>query len=298
MIGWIVLIIICIVGLFYFLSLQKRQLRIKNLENKIKDLETDTIRVQEEWNIAQKNAEFFRNQLIEKAVELDEKNKELNQLNLEVANKKHSMYQEILNEQAIADQKIEQINQSIDDTRRQEEKIKAELEDFRLRRQALNRVLLEEEKKRAEKEPHSIWLSEEAKQDIDYLFSILPNLSNQEILLKLVWTTYIQKPLNDMLHRICGSSTPRNVVYMIKNLENQKIYIGKTTDYMERMKQHVKSSLSIGTISHQKVHDALFKNWDKFYFDIIESDVKNLNEREKYYIQMFESDVYGYNMKG
>lgn len=298
MIGWIVLIIVCIIGLFYFLSLQKRQLRIKNLENKIKNLEADTIRVQEEWDIAQKNAEFFRNQLIEKAVELDEKNKELNQLNLKVTNKKHSMYQEILNEQAIADQKIEQINQSIDDTRRQEEKIKAELEDFKLRRQALNRVLLEEEKKHAEKEPHSIWLSEEAKQDIDYLFSILPNLSNQEILLKLVWTTYIQKPLNDMLHRICGSSTPRNVVYMIKNLENQKIYIGKTTDYMERMKQHVKSSLSIGTISHQKVHDALFKNWDKFYFDIIESDVKNLNEREKYYIQMFESDIYGYNMKG
>ena len=46
-----------------------------------------------------------------------------------------------------------------------------------------------------------------------------------------------------MLHRICGSSNPKNVVYMIKNLESGKIYIGKTADYLERMKQHIKSSL-------------------------------------------------------
>ena len=101
-----------------------------------------------------------------------------------------------------------------------------------------------------------------------------------------------------MLHRICGASTLKNVVYIIRNMETEQIYIGKTTDYMERMKQHIKASLQIGTISHQKIHDALFNEWDKFYFDILESDIKNLNEREKYYIQMFESDVYGYNMKG
>lgn len=157
---------------------------------------------------------------------------------------------------------------------------------------------MEEAKKKAEREPHSIWLSEKDKKDISYLISILPNLSQKEILLKLIWSSYIQKPLNDMLHRICGASTPKNVVYMIKNMETEQIYIGKTADYLERMKQHIKASLQIGTISHQKIHDALFNEWDKFYFDIIESDIKNLGEREKYYIRMFESDIYGYNMKG
>ena len=297
-IALIILIIVCIVSLFYFILSQSKKKTITQLNKEIENLEENIKRYKENCEDTYNQSEYFKEQLYKNALLLDKSSQDLNKLNIEVANRKNSIEREVLLAQTNADQKKEYINNEIINLQAQKEKVKEELEDFRVRRQALNKILQEEEKKRSEKEPHSIWISEESKKDIDYLLSILPNISQKEILLKLIWSSYIQKPLNEMLHRICGSSNPKNVVYMIKNLESGKIYIGKTTDYLERMKQHIKSSLQIGTISHQRIHDALFRNWDKFYFDIIESDIKNLTEREKYYIRMFESDIYGYNMKG
>ena len=68
----------------------------------------------------------------------------------------------------------------------------------------------------------------------------------------------------------------------------------------DRWKEHVKSSLGIGTISHQAIHDALLGNWDDFIFNVIEvvNENQNLGERETYYIKLFESNIYGYNIKG
>lgn len=103
-----------------------------------------------------------------------------------------------------------------------------------------------------------------------------------------------------MLKNVFGSSVPKNVIYCIENIKTNKKYIGKTVgDVSKRWTEHIKTSLSIGTIKKNNIHEALFGNWDDFCFSIIEvvSDSK-LSEREKYYISFFESDKYGYNEKG
>lgn len=103
-----------------------------------------------------------------------------------------------------------------------------------------------------------------------------------------------------MLNRVLENRDPRNVIYMIQNLDTKEIYIGKTkAEVSKRWTEHVKTSLNIGSISRTKIHPALFNNWDRFAFSILEeiSDNANLNEREKYYINFYQSDIYGYNIK-
>ena len=102
-----------------------------------------------------------------------------------------------------------------------------------------------------------------------------------------------------MLNNNFGSKVPKNVIYCIERISDKKKYIGKTSaEVSKRWTDHIKNSLEIGTIKHQPIHDALYKNWDNFTFSIIE-EVKDdkLSEREKYYINFFETDKYGFNVK-
>lgn len=178
--------------------------------------------------------------------------------------------------------------------------IKAELDDYQNRRKAINEQLRREEELANERDYHRIILTSLDKDDIHYLISIEQNLHNKELLYKLIWSEYIQKPFNQMIKNVCGSNIPKNVIYCIENINTQKKYIGKTSaEVSKRWTEHVKSSLNIGGIKRQPVHDAMFGHWDEFTFSILE-EVKDekLGDREKYYISFFETDKYGYNLKG
>ena len=177
--------------------------------------------------------------------------------------------------------------------------IKEQLNEFKAKRDAINEQLRKEEQAKNEIDFHRIQLTDNDKEDIKYLTSIEPNIHNKELLHKLIWSEYIQKPFNQMIKNIIGNTTPKNVIYCIENIESKKKYIGKTTaEYKDRMTNHIKSSLGIGTLSRQLIHTALFGHWDEFIFYIIE-EVKDskLSDREKYYINFYQTDKYGYNTK-
>lgn len=178
--------------------------------------------------------------------------------------------------------------------------IKKELADFQAKRAAINEQLRREEELANEQDSHRIILSDNDKEDIHYLLSIEQNIHNKELLHKLIWTEYIQRPFNTTLKNILGNKSPKNVIYCIENINSHKKYIGKTRgEYRDRQINHIKASLGIGTLSHQYIHDALFGHWDEFVFYILEEvkDDNKLNEREKYYINFYEADKYGYNQK-
>ena len=178
--------------------------------------------------------------------------------------------------------------------------IKSQLDEFRAKRAAVNEQLRREEELENEQDFHRIILKHNDKEDIHYLLSIEEKIHNKELLHKLIWTEYIQRPFNQTLKNILGNRSPRNVIYCIENINNHKKYIGKTRgEYKDRQTNHIKASLGIGTISHQNIHDALYGHWDEFMFYMLEEveDTDKLNEREKYYINFYESDKYGYNLK-
>lgn len=179
--------------------------------------------------------------------------------------------------------------------------IQLQLDDYKKKQEAINERILHEEQLRLKQDAHRIILSSEDKEDILYLTSIIPKLRNHEIIYKLLWSEYLQKPFNTMIKNLFGGKVPRNVIYCIEQIDGNKKYIGKTkAEVSKRWTEHIKTSLTIGGVAKSQIHDALYLHWDEFYFSILEivDNETQLSEREKYYINFYETDKIGYNMKG
>lgn len=249
-----------------------------------------------------KEKETFNNSLLKlREEELDrlieekrkEKEKALN-LELDMAQSQKIMALNAeFSEYSSQQQKI--INSMLEETK----KIQNELEDFRTQREAINQAIALENSKEEEKLKHQISLSLQDKEDIKYLLSIEEKINNKQLLRKLIWSEYLQKPFNEMLKRLFLGNPPKNVIYCIENIHNHKKYIGKTSaEVSKRWTEHIKTSLEIGTIKSQNIHKALYGHWDEFTFSVIViSEKEKISADEKYYIKFFESDIYGYNMK-
>lgn len=180
------------------------------------------------------------------------------------------------------------------------EELKGEVEDYKARRNVINEEILRTRAIEEQQDFYRIQIPEASKEDITFLLTIVDKFNNKEIIYKLIWSEYIQKPFKSMVNRVLSNKDPKNVIYMIKNMDTNETYIGKTkAEVSKRWTEHIKTSLNIGTISRTNIHKALFNNWDKFSFTVLEEVPidGNLNEREKYYIKFYESDIFGYNIK-
>ncbi|WP_193224727.1 GIY-YIG nuclease family protein [Bacillus sp. B2-WWTP-C-10-Post-4] len=86
-------------------------------------------------------------------------------------------------------------------------------------------------------------------------------------------------------------------IYIIKNLINEKIYIGQTlTDIEERWKSHIRRSRD--KTKKYKIYSAMRKyGVENFYLEILEENISSeqIDEREIYYISKFNSFKNGYN---
>ena len=173
------------------------------------------------------------------------------------------------------------------------------LNDYKNRQAAVNEEILRRRELEEKQDFYRIILTDEDKEDIHYLISIINNVRNKQLLYKLIWSEYLQKPFNEMLKRILEGKEIRCVIYKITNLKTGEIYIGKTkAEVSKRWTEHIKTSLNIGTIARSKIHTKLFEHWDDFSFEVLEkvSDETLLSSREKFYIDFYQSNVYGYNM--
>lgn len=81
-------------------------------------------------------------------------------------------------------------------------------------------------------------------------------------------------------------------IYIIKNDINTKVYIGQSLDSEQRFKSHCK-----GDYDNSLIDKAIQKyGKEHFWFEILESQIENYNEREKYWIKYYNSKVpFGYN---
>ena len=249
-----------------------------------------------------KEKETFNNSLLKLREEeldrlIEEKRKEKEKaLNLELD---MAQSQKIMELNAEFSEYSSQQQKIIDSMLEETKKIQNELEDFRTQREAINQEITLENSKEEEKLKHQISLSLQDKEDIKYLLSIEEKINNKQLLRKLIWSEYLQKPFNEMLKRLFLGNPPKNVIYCIENIHNHKKYIGKTSaEVSKRWTEHIKTSLEIGTIKSQNIHKALYGHWDEFTFSVIAiSEKEKISADEKYYIKFFESDIYGYNMK-
>ena len=83
-------------------------------------------------------------------------------------------------------------------------------------------------------------------------------------------------------------------IYIIKNTQNDKVYIGQTLNIKERWTQHKTAARNLQNRNnaHSILYPAMRKyGIDNFYLEILEDDVPNekLNEREAYWIKYYNS---------
>jgi hypothetical protein len=58
------------------------------------------------------------------------------------------------------------------------------------------------------------------------LREIMPELNQPEILGKLIWKVYLEKPYSDLCGRLFGDATRVTGIYKITNLNNEMCYVG------------------------------------------------------------------------
>jgi len=88
-------------------------------------------------------------------------------------------------------------------------------------------------------------------------------------------------------------------IYLIKNVENQKCYIGSSVNVENRIKNHLYSFRSGGNFkAMQKEFDEYGEN--SFVFTIVEkvTNANTIKEREDFYIDKFNTKKNGYNIRG
>lgn len=149
----------------------------------------------------------------------------------------------------------------------------------------------------SEKRAHCLIFSETDQSDIDYLLTIQNTLTNKTIVPKIIWSGYLINAFNTMYKTQFGAKEPKNAIYCIENLDTKEIYIGRTVNVHDRWTEHIKTSLGVGGTTPASIHRAMYDNWDRFSFRVLEENipVNKIKEREKFYIDFYQSNIYGYN---
>lgn len=153
------------------------------------------------------------------------------------------------------------------------------------------------EKEQQEKQFYCIQIPELEREDIHFLLTtVSPQVRNKDIIPKLVWSEYIQKPTQELMKRVGIEDIPG--IYKITNVKTNKCYIGKSTKVRQRLIDHIKGSVGISTIADQRIHHAMLDEglWNWTFEKICDCEKDELNEKEKYYISFFKSQEWGYNI--
>lgn len=154
------------------------------------------------------------------------------------------------------------------------------------------------EKEKQERLFWCIQISEIEQTDIHYLLTVVaPQVRNRDVIPKLVWTEYLQKPTQELMKRVKIEDKPG--IYKITNINTNKCYVGKSTKVRQRLIDHIKGSVGISTIADQRIHHAMLDEglWNWTFELVCECEKDELNEKEKFYIDFFNATDYGYNIR-
>ena len=167
-------------------------------------------------------------------------------------------------------------------------------------KQAIYDAILEMELRKAkEKEERDFYrlnIPKEDLEEIERIRDITPYLRNPEVLNKVLWTSYYQKPYQDLIARQFKDRKPSGI-YKITCLPDDKIYIGQSVNVPNRFSEHIKRGLGAEPATRNRLYPAM-KKWgvENFIFELLEEVPREkLDERERYWIQFFHSAETGLN---
>ena len=174
--------------------------------------------------------------------------------------------------------------------------IESQVNEFRAKQETINQEILRRRELEEQKDFYRICLSDEAIADVDLIRTIRQNLKKPEIIDKIIYDSYIAKPVLEMIKRVLQNTTCSGI-YKITCLETKEIYIGKSTDIKNRWQQHCKTAFNCGTIASSVLHRKMQQyGIENFTFELLEKVSKDqLSEREAFYIDFYQSKKVGLN---
>lgn len=176
------------------------------------------------------------------------------------------------------------------------EELKQNLESLKKQKAASIEALQREQAIQEQKDLYRLVLSNQDKQDIEFLRSIQFRISKPRFVSMLIWQNYVQPIAKKKLPLILGSENVCGI-YKITNIKNQMCYIGQAKDMRKRLNEHLKKGLGIDTPQGNKLYQAMLEDGiDSFTFELLEEcSEEELNSKERYYIELYNSIDYGYN---
>ena len=192
------------------------------------------------------------------------------------------------------------ITSIINSFNKEQEVIKLRLADAKARIAAYQADLKRQQEIEQSKAFYSLDLSSSELEDTIKLLEMAKTLNYGDVLRKLVYKTFFEKKMNDLLGRVAGTKAESAGVYKITHIDSGMIYIGQTTNIKDRWRKHLKCGLGIETPSTNSFYQGMIKHgvWN-FTWEIIEFCSKDkLNEVEKYWIDFYQTNIWGWNSKG
>ena len=178
--------------------------------------------------------------------------------------------------------------------------IAAEIDQLRKTAAAAIEIAKHKEEEKNLLDYYRLTLSPGALADMAKLREIMPELNQPEILGKLIWKVYLEKPYSDLCGRLFGDATRVTGIYKITNLNNEMCYVGQAVNVIDRWKQHIKRAIGAETPIQNKLYPAMSKEGiENFTFELIEevSDRLKLDEREDYWQDFYKAKEFGYSIK-
>ena len=262
------------------------------LDKEIEILLTQLEEKEKRYNEVNQDLDLYRKGKIEEidaGLEEIKKKKEI-LLNNEFKEKRDGRLKEF-------DETIQFLTEQEQNFKAEVEELKLTLEDYRIRRAAINEEILRAKQLEEQQDFYRIQLNPNETNDIEILRSTAARLQRPEIINKIIWSGYYQKPLAELRKRLLPNGD-KSGIYKITRLKTGEIYIGQTKSFDTRFVSHVKTALGVGTLASSQLHRVMaIDGPEHFTIEILEEDtpVDKLRERESYYIDFYDSKNYGLN---
>ena len=279
------------------LERKKAQLQnsISNQQDKLQDLKDNLEETQSKYDFLLKHKLNEINEYVDQQKTIQEQ-----QLK-DWASTKDAYYKKLIEDtEQQTNNKIEELSLTFSANKLELEEQQHELsEQIAFERQKYESIiapLRQLEQEEQQRRFYTIQVPDEYKSDIEFLLTnVAPKIQHPDIINKLIWNEYVKPYIEDTFKRV--EITDKPGIYKITYLENDKCYIGKSTNVKKRIADHFKSTIGIASIADQAVHHEIlrtgFWNWTIEVLTYCEKD--QLNELEKYYIDFFDSINNGFN---
>lgn len=195
-----------------------------------------------------------------------------------------------------ANEEMAETKEEIEKVNEEKKRILQELEVERSKRAAVNEQIRKQREQEEQQDFYRITLDPKDIDDIKILRDIAPRLRHPEVVNKIIWNGYYQKPLAELRKRLLPNGDV-SCVYMATRIKTKEMYIGQTTSFDKRLQEHTRSALGIGTLASSILHKKMYEDGpEHFLWQILEVVPKDkLRERESYYIDFYKSNKFGLN---